>query len=349
MSKKSRTLKKARAQLRGDARPVTKVKDAGDAIAMIPYLLGFTPADSIVVQALVGPRNRFGPCFRLDLAAAGDAQTQAEYVTRLVDHHRFGPVMILAFSDQPKRADPVVRAVLAGLGQIGVSIIDAVRADGDRWWSYVCADPSCCSPHGTSYDVETSRVAAEAVLSGLQRAPDRESLRAQFDPDPARRAEVGAAVDRLTGSASYAATCVVAARHIDSMIADSLDRPEMLTAEEAARLALAVQDLTARDRAWMLMTRANADRHFALWRFLMRSVPDAVMPPVGSLAAFAAWLSGHGVLASHAVERVQQVRPEYPMARLIADALEGAVSPLTWDTHLRPQLQGAPDRGPLAG
>ena len=47
---------------------VTKVTGPGDIVVIVPYLLGFDPTDSLVVIGLEGPRLRFGPCFRLDLA-----------------------------------------------------------------------------------------------------------------------------------------------------------------------------------------------------------------------------------------------------------------------------------------
>jgi Domain of unknown function (DUF4192) len=112
-----------------------------------------------------------------------------------------------------------------------------------------------------------------------------------------------------------------------------------LTIEEVAALAAAVQHLRLRDEAWAMMSRTTADAHFELWRRVMQSVPDALLSPVGSLAAFAAWLSGHGVLASHAAERVLSVDPEYSMALLVVDALDACVHPDRWQTIVLPLLR----------
>ena len=46
----------------------------------------------------------------------------------------------------------------------------------------------------------------------------------------------------------------------------------------------------------------------------MQLAPDDLVAPIGSLTAFAAWLTGRGVLASHAVERVLELSPGYSMA-----------------------------------
>jgi Domain of unknown function (DUF4192) len=333
MSKRSRILRTARAELNGTRPLVTKLKGPGDAIAMIPFLLGFTPHESLVVAVVHGPRSRFGPCLRMDLVTdLADAADQAGYTRALVQHHSFSRVMVFAFSIAVEPARTVLHAVQRELARGGVEVLDAVRADGTRWWSMTCTDPLCCGPEGTPYDVDTSRVAAEAVLAGLQRAPDRDALRAQVAPlDASRQAAVAAAV------AARGPDCV----DVQSLVQAGLGREDDLTIEEIASLAATVQRLPSRDEAWAMMSRSTADAHFALWRRVMQSVPDALLSPVGSLAAFAAWLSGHGVLASHAAERVLRVDPEYSMALLVVDALDACVHPDRWQTAVRPPVGGS--------
>jgi len=339
MSKKSRILRTARSELSADTRPVTKLSGPGDAIAMIPYLLGFTPSESLVVIALEGPRKRFGPCFRMDLVEdAEDVADQADYVLALVRHHHFDPVMIFAFSEQREPAEAMLHAVEAKLSTAEVGMLDAIRADGSRWWSMSCSDPRCCGPAGVRYDVDTSRVAAEAVLAGMQRAPDRDSLRAQFAPLSRDRVDaVAEAAARMQPRASPA-----------PLITAALHNPSNLTVERIAELAVAVQQIRGRDEAWAMMTRANAERHLRLWRAVMQSVPDALLPPVGALAAFAAWLSGNGVLASHAAERVVGVDESYSMATLVIDALRASLNPNTWDTFRSDTGLGAGQGGVAA-
>lgn len=326
MSKKSRVIKKARAELHPTGPPVMKVKNAGDVVTIIPYLLGFMPNDSLVVLSLAGPRRRFGPCFRLDLTEdQGVQQALVEQARALVMEHSFEAVFLVAFSGRPEPAGAVVGLVRDLLAADGVLVVDAVRADGRRWWSYVCESPSCCDPAGTPYDADSARMSAEAVLAGLQRAPDRDALRGQFEPlagDERLRVATAAADLLSTGQAS---TRVV------STVARGLDRPGDLSAAEVAGLGLALCDVVARDAVWSMMSRDNAQQHFDFWRPVMRLLPDWLMPPAGSLTAFAAWLAGNGVLASHAVERVLAVDPGYRMAGLILDLLERAISPAQWD------------------
>lgn len=323
MSKKSRILRAARNELTADSRPITKLSGPGDAVAIIPYLLGFTPTESLVVIALQGPRRRFGPCFRMDLETGAEAvSAQADYVLALVRHHQFDPVMVFAFSARAEPADTALSMVWAKLTGAGVGVLEVIRADDFRWWSSSCRDPLCCSPAGTPYDLETSRVAAEAVLAGMARAPDRESLRAQFAP---------LSVDRIAAVAAAAAK-VPRGRDPVPLVKAAMDNPRPLSVDEVAQLAVAVQRVVDRDAAWSMMTRSNAAGHLELWRAVMQSVPDTLLPPVGALAAFAAWLSGRDVLASHAAERVLEVDRNYSMANLVVEALRASLNPNTWDT-----------------
>lgn len=325
MSSRSQRLRAARHDLTPPSRPVTKLSGPAETIAMIPYLLGFVPSESLVVIALEGPRRRLGPCIRLDLVSErAEVAVQAGYVRELVCQHGFDPVMVFAFSRLQDPADEVLRAVDAELQGAEVGVLESIRADGSRWWSLTCVNPLCCSPAGAPYDMDTSRVAAEAVFAGMRRAPDRDALRAQFEPlTPGRLRAVAEAATFLSPSRSPA-----------PLVAASLEAPTSLTVGQIAALAVSVQSLSGRDEAWSLMSRATAEKHLDLWRVVMQSVPDELLPPVGGLTAFAAWLSGNGVLASHAAERVLQVDECYSMALLVVEALQSCLNPNTWEASV---------------
>ncbi len=303
-------------------------------MTIVPYLLGFDPADSIVIIALEGPRQRFGPCARIDLVDSADKDDApgrtAAYLGALAELHGFDPVILIAYSDRAAVADPVMRAVLDRLGNDGVRVSDAVRADGERWWSYVCSDPGCCPTTGVPYDAQASEVAAEAVLAGLSRAPSRESLRAQFTPDGARQ-------DAFDAATTVTLPPVLDIAALSERVFEGLSDPAALEPMDQVALVHAVQEVHKRDAVWAMMTRDNAPDHYALWLHLLRATPDELMAPVGGLTAFAAWLSGRGVLASHAAERVLDVHPNYSMAVLLLDACEASINPSIWD-RVREQL-----------
>ena len=348
----SRRAKKARRTPRSSPRPgpIARVRGAADVVAMIPYLLGFQPHDSLVVIALQGPRKRFGPVLRVDLVDDPDlVPQQAAVILEVVTGHRLGPVLVAVFSDDARRAEPLTSLVLAELAGSGVAVEDAFRADGRRWWSYLCSNPSCCSPAGSPYDVRTSAAAAEAVLAGLAFEPDREALRERFAPsDEIRRHSVAQEVQLLRDLPATRAPGDTEGLRMGELVGSRLADPAAAEPSELARLALLVQSHSGRDVAMGLIDRANAARHFELWRHVLVCVSDDLLPPVGCVVAFAAWLDGRGVLASHAVERVLALEPDDSFARLLAELLVAAVDPRHWDL-VAPGATALGDPPPRAG
>jgi hypothetical protein len=320
-------------------RPVTKVKDPADVITVIPYLLGFDPVESLVVVALEGSPQRFGPCARLDLVSDDDppdaAEHQIAFVAELIAHHGFDPVILLAYSARPAgwdghddSTDRLVRSLIDRLRADGVRVAESVRADGERWWSYTCDDVLCCPSEGTPYDAGSSRVAAEAVMAGLGRAPSRDALRTQFEHDPARLAAFDAAlVVLLTHPETFTSFTLDDVRR---RVADLSGAGDPLPAAELVRLVMSVQNAVFHRAAWTAITRDNAVDQLAFWTSAMQGTPDELLPPVGSLAAFSAWLAGRGVLASHCAERVLLVDADDDLASLVLELCETSTNPASW-------------------
>lgn len=320
---------------------VATVRGPADVVAMIPYLLGFQPTESLVLVALEGPRKRFGPVLRLDLVDEPElVEHQATLVLQMATSNLLSRVLLAAFSVDPLRADPLVCELLSRLPDHHITVEDAFRVDGTRWWSYVCGDPLCCSPDGVEYDVSRTAVAAEAVLAGLAFEPDREALRAIVDPAPAReRRRVAREVARQRRARTP--TGQDAVRELGVRLTALAGDPSSAAPADLAWLSLAAQSELARDDAIALMDRSNAADHFEVWRRVMRCVDDDLLPDVGAVAAFAAWLSGRGVLASHAVDRVLEVDPAHGLGGAVAQLLARAVNPRGWASQAASLEEGA--------
>jgi hypothetical protein len=330
-----------------DPPPVATIRRPTDAIAMIPYLLGFEPSESIVVVSLMGSRQRFGPIVRSDLDAIPELQSIARRLAGAAAPDECEDALIVAFSLHPEIADDAVRTVRESLEAAGICVVEAVRADGARWWSYTC-DRGCCPPDGTPYDPTASPAAALAVAMGMGKADSRDALAQQFAPrsdpeqamvnDAARRARVTLSVH---GDDDRSAA-------VDDLVWLALGRPD-LDSTTVAMLLGAVQDLRARDAVWSLMTRDDAAEHFELWRQVMRAADDDLMAPAGTLCAFAAWLSGQGAVAATAAAAVARVSPHYSFLALIVDILHSGMGPAAWDEWGQPGLAAVSAGSPNAG
>ena len=88
-----------------------------------------------------------------------------------------------------------------------------------------------------------------------------------------------------------------------------------------------------RDAAWGGVRRADARTHVELWSGLVRRCPRDLVPHAAAVLAFVAWLAGDGALAWCGVDRAREVEPDHSLARLVADLLEGVVSPDVWEQH----------------
>jgi uncharacterized protein DUF4192 len=330
MSRRSSRARNARRNTSAEP-AVSRLRGPGDVAVMVPYLLGFRPVDSLVLVALEGSRKRFGPVLRVDLVKDVELlDQQSRLVTDVMAENRVTLVILAAFTASPELADPLVGRVREALAERGIGLEDAFRADGGRWWSYVCDNPRCCSPNGVPYQAGASRVAAEAVVAGLAFEPDRDALRSGLAPaDADARASVAAAVARLRAGEPAR---VPAPAEVEAAIIRALSARADLTPEEIASLALAVQTTPGLDRAARLVTRAGARQHYELWRRVTTVVDDELLPAVGWLAGLAAWLDGRGVLASHAVDRVLAVAPHHGLSRMLANVLAHGVNPSLWES-----------------
>lgn len=321
-------------------RPRLAVRSPADLIAAVPYLLGFHPADSVVVLALRGRQIIFAA--RADLPAPGaDTHQPARYLAAVTGRQGTEAATVVGYGP----AGPVTAAVDAvreALAGAGLVVLDALRVTGDRYWSYLCTEPGCCPPEGTPYDPSSSPLTAAAVFAGQVALPDRAALAARVAPlgGPARTAmrQAAARAERrlatlLDGSpagdllggrsvrtAGAAAVRTALRRH---------GRGERLTDDEVAWLGLLLTHLPVRDHAWERTD--GRDGHLDLWADVLRRVePDLVAAPA-SMLAFVAWRAGQGALAAVALERALAAHPDYSMALLLDDLLRRGVPPSKLD------------------
>lgn len=318
---------------------VLKARSPEDLLAVVPYRLGFHPHDSVVALTLNGPRRRFGFTARLDLPALPNVPDVARYLIDVLTHHSADEVVLIVYADDDAVAGPLVRTLEQWLDRADVDLVDAYRSDGRRWFCYTCDRP-CCPDDGTPYDLSDHPLVAEQVLQGRVALPDREALRSQV---AAVSGDRRAAMERAFERAEAELSTVLEAHGLDpagfvragmawvrDFIEGWLAAPRPLTDDEVAQLALRVAVVPVRDIAWSMMSRPAAARHRELWEQALPRVIPPYEPAVACLAAFAAWLQGHGALAWCAVERALEADPAYSWADLIVQSLEKAVSPSAW-------------------
>jgi hypothetical protein len=328
-------------RLRRTLRAMTTLRSAGDLLAVVPYLLGFHPADSVVLVALQDGRVVLP--VRADLPPPTEAEDLAKHLAGLVVRHGTTSAVVLGYGAGPD-VTPVVAHLRRALECHGVAVLDALRVADGRFWSYLCADPSCCPPEGRPHDPAVSPIATQAVVDGYVALPSREDLARRLDPvegaDRAATAEAtrraGERLAALLANGSAAALRKAGATAVGSVLRRHRGGLR-LDDDEVAWLSVLLTHQPVRDHAWESIG-GDLGTHISLWTEVVRRTEPELPTGEGrslivapaTLLSFAAWRAGEGALASIALSRALDADPDYPMAQLMHDVLAGGLSPAEW-------------------
>ena len=320
-----------------------RIGSAEGILAVVPHLLGFRPANSLVMLGIGGPHARVRLAFRYDLPDPPDTELAADIAEHAVSVlGRQHLALAVAVGYGPGAAvTPVMDVVAPALREAGVSIQDMLRVEGARYWSYVCQDAECCPPDGTPFDTEGHPASASLAAAGLTVLADRAELAGTLAPLAEAAAPMRAAVGLARQRARELIDLAAAAEGGDPFlpIADAGRRSvkqaisryrrggHLTDHEEMAWLGLTLTDLRVRDDAWARMDPGFHESHERLWVDLVRHLPTEFVAAPAALLAFTAWQAGNGALASVAIERVLDADPHYSMALLISDALHAGLPP----------------------
>lgn len=339
--------------------PRVRVSGPNDLIAVIPYLLGFHPHDSVVLVGLVGQPSTIGLSMRLDLAEACDPRRDLTPLVQALGRARASGVVILVYAADEYR--DVVQRIRDECSGTGIDIVDALRVHDGRRWSYVCSDPACCPADGVGLaDASSVAAVATAVAAGMVAAEDRSEL---VDELSARDGSVATAVRRsvdrhldrwsaLVSTGGRSAGVAIAEDHacVDREMRRRLDGDETpLDVDDAARLLLALQDVLVRDAALRWFAGDEARVAQRLWLELTRLAPDDLVAAPATLAAVTAYCQGDGARAAVALDRALAAQPDYRMAVYLDHALRNALKPSAIREICATTMQTLELDGELAG
>src|SRR6266516_50375 len=246
-----------------------RVGSAEGILAGVPHLLGFHPADSLVMLGIGGPHARIRLAFRYDLPNPPEdglaADIAAHAVTVLCRQH-LSMAIAVAYGS-PGAATAVVDVVGSALQQAGISVQDVLRVEGSRYWSYLCGDPGCCPPEGVPFDSTGHPASAALAAAGLTVRADREALALTLAPVPDAVASMRTAVERArrrfgelidleamaAGGDPFLAMADAGRRSVKQVITRYRRGGDLTEHDEIAWLGIALADLRVRDDAWARM------------------------------------------------------------------------------------------------
>jgi len=306
------------------------IRSPQDAIAAVPYLLGFHPADSLVAVGFDGPHSTCA--LRLDLPAH---RVSCERTADVLSRNGFRRALVLGYGPADAVA-PAVADVWEELTGKGLEVVEALRVADGRWWSLTCVDSRCCPPEGRPYDITASAVAAQAVLAGHVALPGREHLARSVAPlEGAVRAAMREATDRaerrlLAWAREGLSPARIRSRMVEegvALLTDLSSRERPPDEDDVAWLGVLLTSMRVRDEAWVRIDEAAPGADIEFWRHVLRRVEEPYVPAPACLLAFAAFIAGDGGLANVALDRAARADPDYTMAALLRDIIAAGVPP----------------------
>lgn len=302
-------------------RTTIRITGPASIIEAVPYLLGFVPADSLV---LIGIRDRrVTVAARVDLDTLNDPNTPTDLMSALASTAESSGVIAITYGERAAAARIADTANRAGL-----VLLDHLRVADGRYWSLTCRNPDCCPHHGRPLP-DDNATSAEFVGAGMTAASSRADLDAALHPAadadrmlPLLRDAQQTAQDAIsTGGNESRRTA-----DTDALFAAARREARDWTDDETARFAVALAAHEIRDAAWMAIDDNRLDGR-DLFVHLSRTLPAPYRAPALFLFAWKTWREGNGTLAAMAVERALHADPTYSAAELLKAALTRGVDP----------------------
>lgn len=297
-----------------ESSPRLRVRSMPELLNLIPALLGFHPAESLVVVCVDG--GRVAVTGRVDLAELEGPASAACCFDPLWERFPGSSCVAVAFSSDADAAWLALGWLVAGLPS--EMPFDLAHVDG-RCWHGSPDDP------GWPYDPESSVQAAEAAYRGIRVLPDRAALAGSLSPG-------------LTAYEMTEALEAVIARPPEETVAEALrlaaeimGRPRVPTPEESAILAVAAYSPAFAESLVTGISSETAGRARDLWTCVVRSTQDFSGAAATLVLGMAAWVSGDGALLNVCLERAAPWASESQWYRFLEIAVRVALPPSEWD------------------
>jgi len=299
------------------------VNNIGEFLSVLPMMMGFQPDEGDVVLSGLSEHGRMVVTMRLAQPTADDITV--DYLSNMLPNIMDAgtrSVYVTAYGPG-QQVTPVALKLTTLVGSV-LPVQDVLRVEGDRYWSYLCQDPSCCPPEGRQFQAETQATTTLRVEAGLSAETSRDKLAERLAPPTGEQAE--AARQAWTEAIAKPLSVPEGRAAVDQALRDSREG-KPIDAAEAVQLAAALTALPVRDHAWAHMNPEFRDAHTDLWSAILRQVPPEAAPAPASLLAFTAWQQGQGAVANLALDRAMEADPDYTMAHLIHQAVSAGLPP----------------------
>jgi Domain of unknown function (DUF4192) len=308
-----------------------KLRDPGDLIAAVPHLLGFRPANSLVISAHSGAnRANVALCLRADIPPADLYWSLAEQLQVPILRANACGVSVLVVCDGsvdpplPLPHSALVEAVTKVFGAVGVAVYHALWTPeikkGANWWCYTNLE---CN--GQVPDPAASVLAAASAASGVVTYDSRAEMRASLEP--ADHSPLPLRAERIAAALRLKPDEVRATKLVEDAIADVRDGTLTLDDDRIVDLAVALTHVRVRDGCLKPEIINLGKPLEELWAGLTRALPIPYRAEAACLLAFTAFLHGDGARAGVAVDAALEADPEHSGAHLLRYSMDWGLPP----------------------
>lgn len=308
-----------------------RASSPGEIAQLVPYLVGFTPEESLVVSAI--DHGRVQVTARVDLAEVTGPGRVEDLLDRIWSRFPGAEATAVVYTaDHQTGWEALIRCEdTLPHGCLSMLI------DGDTW-HLLDGTTGTVDRYG-----ETAVQAAIAGLRPLNRRTDLAAASASPPDSDELDQRLGAALATLPAAQDKAAivafTAELLARNLPARepgeAVPEARAGRAMPDADAIQLSVLAQHPAARDLALLSISRDNAPQHLQLWQQVVRASPayGADMPLY--LAGMAAWVSGDGASATIALERISDADPpptDAHPARLLEGLIDQVVPPSAWES-----------------
>ncbi len=323
---------------------MTTLTSPHDLLVAVPFLMGFSPQESLIVIGIRDEAINIAMRFDLERADLNEISTHLK-------RWKSECAMIIAYTDHGE-GKSLNDEVTESISRAGILVRESLLVEGRRWRSTLCSDLTCCPVEGNPMpDISNSTIAAEQVLLGHPMPfESREELQNSLRSDGSLQSitdEVSLAIE-LIAEIDYRHD----PRPFQREGAEAISRVIALaqageSVRDATLLALVLvrlKDLQVRDFALGSINEENLEILIDLWRWIVRIAPSRYVAPVATLLAATSYEKGDGVLAQSALDRALESDDEYPLAHLLKRVFAAGWPPETFATmrrELHPKISSA--------
>lgn len=308
-----------------------QLRDVGELIAAVPHLLGFRPANSLVISAHTGAnRSNVALCLRTDIPPQELYWSLAEQLQIPILRANACGVSVLVVCDgsvdppQPLPHSALVEAVTKVFGAVGVAVYHALWTTeikkGTSWWCYTNLE---CN--GQIPDPAASVLAAASAASGSVTYDSRAEMRASLEPTDHTRLPLIA--ERIAAALRLKPDETRATKLVTDAIADVRDGTLTLDDDRIVDLAVALSHVRVRDGCLRPEVLRLGKPLEQLWTDLTRALPIPYRAESACLLAFTAFLRGDGAKAGVALDAAMEANPEHSGAHLLRYSMDWGLPP----------------------